>query len=362
MPELAGSTVGTSSGASLTQTGAVPADLPLLEVTGLRVLFPVRRGVLQRRVGWVRAVDDISFSIRRGRTLAIVGESGSGKTTTARAVMRVEKSQAGSIRLDGEELTTLSGAALRHRRRRIQMVFQDPFSSLDPRQSVRSILEEPMRVHGLGSRDRRRARVAELLQLVGLDPQFEDRYPHEFSGGQRQRIGVARALAVEPDLIVCDEPISSLDVSIQAQVINLLKRLQRDLGLTYLFIAHDLAVVRHVADDVAVMYLGKLVETGPSSDVYTNSAHPYTKALLSAAPVPDASVERSRRRIILKGDIPSAEHPPSGCRFHTRCWLREKLGNPEVCVTVEPQQIPIGPAPVGSAIGHSVSCHFPDQA
>jgi oligopeptide/dipeptide ABC transporter ATP-binding protein len=274
--------------------------------------------------------------------------------------VRVERPQSGSIRLDGEELTTLSGSALRRHRRRIQMVFQDPFASLDPRQSVRSILEEPMRVHALGKPDRRRARVGELLEMVGLDRAFEDRYPHEFSGGQRQRIGVARALAVEPDLIVCDEPISSLDVSIQAQVINLLKRLQRELGLTYLFIAHDLAVVRHVADDVAVMYLGKLVESGPATAVYTHPAHPYTVALLSAAPVPDATVERSRRRIILKGDIPSPEKPPPGCRFHTRCWLREKLGNPEICATVEPPSTSVGPVPTGAAKGHTVLCHFPD--
>jgi oligopeptide/dipeptide ABC transporter ATP-binding protein len=337
-----------------------PPEEPLLEVADLRVWFPVRRGLLRRRVGWIYAVDNVSFSIRRGRTLAIVGESGSGKTTTGRAVVRVERPQSGSIRLDGEELTTLSGSALRRHRRRIQMVFQDPFASLDPRQSVRSILEEPMRVHALGKPDRRRARVGELLEMVGLDRAFEDRYPHEFSGGQRQRIGVARALAVEPDLIVCDEPISSLDVSIQAQVINLLKRLQRELGLTYLFIAHDLAVVRHVADDVAVMYLGKLVESGPATAVYTHPAHPYTVALLSAAPVPDATVERSRRRIILKGDIPSPEKPPPGCRFHTRCWLREKLGNPEICATVEPPSTSVGPVPTGAAKGHTVLCHFPD--
>jgi oligopeptide/dipeptide ABC transporter ATP-binding protein len=341
---------------------ATPIEQPLLEVADLRVWFPVRRGVLRRRAGWIYAVDNVSFSIRRGRTLAIVGESGSGKTTTGRAVVRVERPQSGSIRLDGEELTTLTGSALRRRRRRIQMVFQDPFASLDPRQSVRSILDEPMRVHGLGGPDRRRARVGELLEMVGLDRAFEDRYPHEFSGGQQQRVGVARALAVEPDLIVCDEPISSLDVSIQAQVINLLKQLQRELGLTYLFIAHDLAVVRHVADDVAVMYLGKLVESGPATAVYAHPTHPYTVALLSAAPVPDATVERMRRRIILRGDIPSPENPPPGCRFHTRCWLREKLGNPEICATVEPPSISVGPITTGPTNGHTVCCHFPDEA
>lgn len=340
---------------------------PLLEVADLQVWFPLRRGVFRRRVGWIHAVDGINFSIARGRTLAIVGESGSGKTTTARAVVRVEEPQKGSIRLNGEELTKLSGSALRRRRRRVQMVFQDPYASLDPRQSVQSILEEPMTIHNLGTPSTRRARVDDLLEMVGLDRLFKERFPHEFSGGQRQRIGVARALAVEPDLIVCDEPISSLDVSIQAQVINLLKRLQRDLGLTYLFIAHDLAVVRHVADDVAVMYLGRFVETGSASDVYGSPTHPYTRALLSAAPVPDAAVERSRPRIILKGDLPSPETPPPGCRFHTRCWLREKLGNPEICATIQPELQPIehptvntSDLPVSAGLsGHAVACHFP---
>jgi oligopeptide/dipeptide ABC transporter ATP-binding protein len=298
-------------------------------------------------------VDGVSFFIRRGETLGLVGESGSGKTTIGRTIVRITSPLEGSVRMDGEDLLSIKGETLRKRRRKFQMVFQDPYSSLDPRQTVGDILAEPLRVHGLATNDRRH-RVAELLTLVGLDPAFVERYPHEFSGGQRQRIGIARALAVEPELIVCDEPISALDVSIQAQVINLLERLQGELGLTYLFIAHDLAVVRHIADRVAVMYLGKIVEIAPADVLYSEPKHPYTVALLSAVPVPDAAAERSRRRIILKGDIPSPSDPPSGCRFHTRCWLRERLGNPEVCATTDP---PL----VASDVTHpdqSVACHF----
>lgn len=326
----------------------------LLEVEGLRVFFPVTRGVLRRGTDWIRAVDGVSFSIRRGETLGLVGESGSGKTTIGRTIVRVIDPIEGAIRLDGEDLLTLSGERLRRRRRRFQMVFQDPYSSLDPRQTVGEILAEPIRVHNLASGPARAARVDELLKLVGLDPRFRERYPHEFSGGQRQRIGIARAIAVEPDVIVCDEPISALDVSIQAQVINLLERLQAEFGLTYLFIAHDLAVVRHIAHHVAVMYLGKLVEIAPSDTLYGNALHPYTVALLSAVPIPDAAIERSRRRIILTGDIPSPAHPPSGCRFHTRCWLRERLGNPGICVTTEPALVTVGP----TASNHTVACHF----
>ncbi|HVA86009.1 MAG TPA: ATP-binding cassette domain-containing protein, partial [Candidatus Saccharimonadales bacterium] len=268
------------------------SDAPLLEVRGLKVWFPITGGVLRRRVGWVYAVDGVDLDIRRGETLGLVGESGSGKTTTGRAIVRINEPTAGSIHLNGTDLLALNGTELRRKRRTFQMVFQDPYSSLDPRQTVGSILAEPLSTHKLASGAARRARVEELLRLVGLDPAFVQRYPHEFSGGQRQRIGIARALAVEPDLIVCDEPISALDVSIQAQVINLLERLQGEFGLTYLFIAHDLAVVRHIADRVAVMYLGKIVELGTSEELYRRPLHPYTTALLSAVPVPDARVER----------------------------------------------------------------------
>jgi oligopeptide/dipeptide ABC transporter ATP-binding protein len=335
--------------------GVAPdGDRALLEVDGLRVYFPITGGVLRRRTGWVRAVDGVSFRIDRGETLGLVGESGSGKTTIGRTIVRVTQPLEGSVTLDGEDLLGLRGEDLRRRRRRFQMVFQDPYSSLDPRQTVGEILSEPLRVHKLAAGRARGERVAELLTLVGLDPAFVERYPHEFSGGQRQRIGIARAIAVEPELIVCDEPISALDVSIQAQVINLLERLQRDLGLTYLFIAHDLAVVRHIADRVAVMYLGKIVENAPSEVLYRDPLHPYTVALLSAVPVPDAAAERSRRRIILTGDIPSPADPPSGCRFHTRCWLRERLGNPEICTTDEP---PLAPGPETHP-QQSVACHF----
>jgi len=327
---------------------------PLLTVRDLKVYFPILTGVMRRRTGWVQAVDGVSFEIAAGETLGLVGESGSGKTTIGRAIVRITDPLEGAIQLGTDDLLALKGEDLRKRRRRFQMVFQDPYSSLDPRQTVGEILAEPLRVHDLFSGKARDARVNELLDLVGLDSSFVERYPHEFSGGQRQRIGIARALAVEPELIVCDEPISALDVSIQAQVINLLERLQADLGLTYLFIAHDLAVVRHIADRVAVMYLGKIVEVAPSDALYARPLHPYTVALLSAVPVPDARTERGRQRIILTGDVPSPADPPSGCRFHTRCWLRERLGNPEICSTVDP---PLAPLP-GGLQDQSVACHF----
>jgi oligopeptide/dipeptide ABC transporter ATP-binding protein len=346
----------TAAGAAATPEAPTSGG-PLLTVNDLQVYFPILTGVLRRRTGWVRAVDGVSFHIDRGETLGLVGESGSGKTTIGRTIVRITQPLAGSIDLGGVDLLALKGDDLRRRRRRFQMVFQDPYSSLDPRQTVGEILSEPLRVHNLASGKAREQRVAELLDLVGLDTSFVERYPHEFSGGQRQRIGIARALAVEPEIIVCDEPISALDVSIQAQVINLLERLQADLGLTYLFIAHDLAVVRHIADRVAVMYLGKIVEIAPSDLLYAQPLHPYTVALLSAVPVPDARTERSRRRIILKGDIPSPADPPSGCRFHTRCWLRERLGNPEICAAEDPPLLPIAAA----TPEQTVACHFASE-
>ncbi len=329
----------------------------LLRIRDLKVHFPITGGILQRVSGWVRAVDGVDLTIARGETLGLVGESGSGKTTIGRSIVRLTEPRSGVIELDGVDLLGLSGAALRARRRDVQMVFQDPYSSLDPRHTVGDILSEPLSVHGLAQGKARATRVTELLSMVGLDPAFVERYPHEFSGGQRQRIGIARAIAVEPRLIVADEPVSALDVSVQAQVINLLERLQDELGLTYLFIAHDLAVVKHIADRVAVLYLGRVVEIGPSHGLYATPHHPYTIALLSAVPTPDARRERSRTRIILTGDIPSPANPPSGCRFHTRCWLRERLGNPERCAVEDPALRPVAEVP-----GLSVACHFADEA
>jgi len=353
-------TVRAADGGTRRTTSAVDpnadANAPLLSVTDLRVWFPILGGVLRRRVGWVQAVDGVSFDVRRGETLGLVGESGSGKTTIGRAIVRVNRPQAGAIRLDGQDLLALEGNELRRARRRFQMVFQDPYSSLDPRHTVGDIVGEPLRIHGLPHTGGRRERVDELLRLVGLDPAFVNRYPHEFSGGQRQRIGIARALAVEPELIICDEPVSALDVSIQAQVINLLERLQGEFGLTYLFIAHDLALVRHIADRVAVMYLGRVVEVAPVDALFAEPRHPYTIALLSAVPVPDVDQELRRRRIVLKGDIPNPASPPSGCRFHTRCWLYEHLGRPERCTTDDP---PLGGA--GEVAGHVAACHFADD-
>jgi oligopeptide/dipeptide ABC transporter ATP-binding protein len=343
---------GTDGNSAVMSNGA--AERAHLEVKGLRVWFPVTSGILRRTTGWVHAVDGVSLTIRRGETLGLVGESGSGKTTVGRAIVRILEPREGSIRLDGVDLLALRGSALRRQRRRFQMVFQDPYTSLDPRQTIGEILAEPLRTHNLADGPARGRRIDELLHVVGLDPTFVNRYPHEFSGGQRQRIGIARALAVEPDLIVCDEPISALDVSIQAQVINLLEQLQREFGITYLFIAHDLAVVRHIADRVAVMYLGKIVEVASSDALYSRPLHPYSVALLSAVPVPDAVAERSRRRIILQGDIPNPSSPPSGCRFHTRCWLRERMSNPEICSSVEPELS----SPDPDRPDHAAACHF----
>lgn len=293
----------------------------LVEVRNLKMYFPVTSGVVfQKKVADVKAVDDVSFSIKRGETLGLVGESGCGKTTTGRALLQLYKPTSGEVIFDGEDLTKLKSSDIRGFRKRMQMIFQDPYSSLNPRQTCGSIVGEPLLVHKMvNSKNEYREQVEELLSVVGLSPHMMNRYPHEFSGGQRQRIGVARALAVKPSLIVCDEPVSALDVSIQAQVINLLEGLQEKFNLTYLFIAHDLSVVRHISDRIAVMYLGKIVELADRAEIYENPIHPYTKALLSAVPIPDPEIDSKRERVILYGDVPSPLNPPSGCVFHPRC-------------------------------------------
>ena len=325
--------------------------MSLLEVRGLKVHFPIKKGlVIERTVGAVRAVDGVDLSVERGRTLGVVGESGCGKSTLGRAVLQLEPVSEGSVVFDGVELTGLKGGELRAMRRRMQMVFQDPLASLDPRQSVSSVLSEPLRTHG--QKKPYDARVRELLDLVGLPSSAANRYPHEFSGGQRQRIGIARAIALNPELIIADEPVSALDVSIQAQVVNLLEELQQRLGLTYVVIAHDLAVVRHSSDDIAVMYLGAVVEVAPSDGLYDEPLHPYTIALLSAIPIPDPEVEDSRERIVLRGDLPSAADPPSGCRFHTRCPFRQATR----CHDEEPVLRVLDDLP-----GHQVACHWAEQ-
>jgi oligopeptide transport system ATP-binding protein len=327
----------------------------LVEVDDLKVHFPIRSGIFKTTKGSVKAIDGVTFEVRRGETLGLVGESGCGKSTIGRAMIRLREPTAGSVRFDGLDLASLKSGALRKMRRRMQIIFQDPYGSLDPRMTVGSIVSEPIETHHLATGVAKKERVAELLRLVGLDPDYVKRYPHEFSGGQRQRIGVARALAVEPEFIVCDEPISALDVSIQAQVLNLLTDLRERLGLTYLFVAHDLSVVKHISDRVAVMYLGKVVEIGPPDQLYGAPGHPYTRALLSAVPVPDPVSERKRRRVILTGDVPSPVNPPPGCRFHTRCWLYERLGKPEDCRTIDP--------PLEVLNGeHRAACHHAGEA
>ncbi len=335
-------------------TAGTASGAPLVEIEALGKSFPVRGGVLQRTVAEVRAVDDVSITIRRGETLGLVGESGCGKTTVGRLLLRLIEPTGGTIRFDGRDITRLRGRRLKGYRRRMQVIFQDPYASLDPRTPIGDSIGEGLRIHRLGTPAERRQKVAEIMDMVGLQPYHARRYPHEFSGGQRQRIGIARALVVEPELVVCDEPVSALDVSIQAQVLNLLGRLQSELGLTYLFIAHNMAVVEHISDRVAVMYLGALVEVAASQELYRRPLHPYTVALLSAVPIADPAIEKRRKRIILLGDVPSPVNPPSGCRFHTRCWLREQLGNPENCVTIEPDFRDIGG-------GHRVACHWAEQ-
>jgi oligopeptide transport system ATP-binding protein len=318
----------------------------ILRVENLKKYFPVRRGVFQRHVGDVKAVDGVSFEVRRGETLGLVGESGCGKTTTGRTIVRLYEPTDGHVYFNGLDLSQLNGNRLREIRCKIQMVFQDPYASLNPRMSVLGIVGEPLRAHRIAAGKERIERVAELLRLVGLNPALMKRYPHEFSGGQRQRVGLARALALNPDLIICDEPISALDVSIQAQVVNLMEELQRKLGLTYIFIAHDLSMVRHISDRVAVMYLGKIVELTSRDTLYTNPLHPYTQALLSAVPVPDPVVEEHRERIILQGDLPSPAEPPVGCNFNARCPVPT-----DACFEAEPEFIEVEP-------GHFCACHL----
>ena len=317
----------------------------LLRVENLVMHFPIKRGVFQRTVGHVHAVDGVSFDIRRGETLGLVGESGCGKSTTGRTILQLYRPTAGNVFFGDQDLTKLKGEELRMLRRKMQMIFQDPYASLNPRMTVEEIVGEPLIVHNLARGREVREKVKDLLGLVGLNPAYVDRYPHEFSGGQRQRIGVARALSLNPDLIVCDEPISALDVSIQAQVVNLLEDLQGQFNLTYLFIAHDLSMVRHISDRVAVMYLGVIVELAARKDLYEHPLHPYAQALLSAVPIPDPVVEETRQRIILTGDVPSPVNPPSGCRFRTRCPIAT-----EICAEQKPEWRELLP-------DHFVACH-----
>jgi oligopeptide/dipeptide ABC transporter ATP-binding protein len=330
-------------------SSASAASVNLLVVTDLKKHFPIRRGLLQRQIGAVQAVDGLTFTVRKGETFSLVGESGCGKTTTGRMLTRLLEPTEGTILFEGRDITHLSMGKMRPLRRDVQMIFQDPYGSLNPRHTVGTIVGAPFRLQNVKTEHGTKKVVQELLELVGLNPEHYNRYPHEFSGGQRQRIGIARALALKPKLIVADEPVSALDVSIQAQVINLLEDLQDELGLTYVTIAHDLSVVRHMSDRVAVMYLGKMVEIADRTPLYERPMHPYTVALMSAVPIPDTGRRTKRDRIRLEGDVPSPINPPSACRFHTRCWKAQ-----EICSTVEPPLDELEP-------GHRVACHFPEN-